>query len=268
MISYNELSFNSLRGVSWGKWSPPLQIFEIYSPVQIGPLEKIFSQHTEGLLVSPRLLVLIAFSGGHLKETPEQILSQLKMKFRGISWKDYSDPLQEVIACLSWLEGEQNSGILERCLISLAIFVNIDETHLWVWRVGGNGILVGPVNGLHFRSTDQREEEFRRLGILPPRPLRFPESDLIDKIIPCMNLKTPSGYESFLIELNNDTIIVALNQSALPFGPWPTAPQDISTIWTLDAGWKYGGLAAHGIIIGEVEISTIGWPYNHRQITI
>ena len=247
MISSDGPSFVSLHGVSWGEWQESKQILVINSPPKKSILSRIFSNRIEGLLVNPYLLLMIGFSGGNLKAPPEVILEQLKSRFRSQLSQRLATPLQQVITCLSWLEQENHHGVLERCIVGLILIIKIDRSRLWIWRVGGNGILTGGSDKLRFTSIDHRQAEFRRQKLLPPRQFSFNnDSDLVDDILPVFDLTTPDGYESFFVELNQrSNLVVAFNQNALPFGPWPTLPQDISDIWSLEAGWKHG-LPAQG----------------------
>lgn len=260
-------TLNSLRNVPWGTLKNIQQKIEITAPSQEGPLRKMPSYHyqAESLLSAPRLTILIRLGGGLLKASPESILATLKSEFSSQLSQIQPTPLQYVSACLDWLEQEQNDGILERCWVCLVLIVRIDERHLWIWRVGGNGLLAGEPNSLRFVSTDQRHAAMHRQLHSSPLGPRFATSDLSDNILPIFNLTTPNGYESFFIELDKDPLVVALNQSTLPFGPWPSPPLDVTELWSLDAGWKHG-LAAHGVIIGEIEMDRVGWPHDLRII--
>ncbi len=255
-------SLDLFHDLVWGKWNDTIKIFEISKPVQKGLLTQTFRNHFEMILISPRLVGLIAFSGPYLdlKEIADYLRTKFEINFR----IELPTPLEQASKFLNWLKQEQYDGKLKDCSVSLLFIVNIDNEHFGIWRVGGNGILLGKPNTLRFISSDQRMNTLYTSTNTTPE---FASSNkhLITKTLSVSDLKSPKSYETYLVEINRGSVLLALNQSTLPFGPWPTSPQNISAILSLDAAWKYG-LTAHGLIIGEVEINATGWPHDHRQL--
>lgn len=249
----------SLRDIEWGRSVKNQRVFEITASARQGKLAKMSTTTTEGSLVGARTIALVAFSGGHLKAPPEEILSQLNVKFKTLSVK--VSPIEHVANCLTLLKREQIKGLLEHCLVSILLVVNIDETRVWVGRVGSNGILTGKPEALRFISTDQRDATLQRQGIFDKPQFPFPETELIDNVSSMFELRSLNAYESFFINTKENPVIVVMNKSTLPFGPWSDSTFDIVEIWSLDAAWKHG-LAAHGVVIGDIEIGRIGWSHD------
>lgn len=266
MITFNAPFFDSLRDVQWGKQYKPWQMFEIYTPSKESPLTEILDHYTEGILINPWLIVLISLGRTLRQESPEEIFAQLKSKFNLQYSEQQTTPLQQVLSFLNWVKQEQDKGILKRCTISFGLIVRLDKTRLWICRSGSNGILLGNPNSLRFVSTDLRWAEIERRS--PATFEKIPQiyhSNLVRNVLSPIDFNHPQDYESFLIEVKKDTVMLVLSQGALPFSPWPSLPLDISEIWSLEAGWKHG-LSAHGVIIGEVEIDRVGWPHQYRVI--
>lgn len=266
MINSSNPFFDTLRDVQWGKHYKHWQISEVYTPSKEGPLTEILAHYTEGILVNPWLTVLIGLGRTLRQETPEEIFAQLKSKFDLQYSEQQATPLQQVLIFLHWLAQEQDKGILKRCTISFELLVKIDETRLWVCRAGSNGILLGNPNSLRFVSTDLRWAEIEHRSSatfkeIPP----ISQSNLVRNILSPIDFNHPQDYESLLVEFKKDTVMLMLGQGALPFGRWPSSPLDVTELWSLDAGWKHG-LAAHGIIIAEIEMDRVGWPHDLRII--
>lgn len=138
------------------------------------------------------------------------------------------------------VELEAKIGDRFRCSLYLAIFCRVND-ELRVWRVGSNGVFVGPPSGMHFMGTDQRHMAMRQRGEWPEPRVRFAETDILENLIsPCM-VGLPSTYESFEVRLQRDDIVIAFNQSSLPFHPVPLRnPIAVEDLCRADAGHRHG----------------------------
>ena len=54
--------------------------------------------------------------------------------------------------------------------------------------------------------------------------------------------------------------LACFDRTALPFGPLPTEPTPLGSLWARDAGWKHGLGAAHVVLFGGAEVGELQLP--------
>ncbi len=152
------------------------------------------------------------------------------------------------------LEGEVKVGDRFRCSLYLEILCRVDDV-LRVWRVGSNGVCVGPTSKMRFMGTDQRHLAMRERGQWPEPTVQFQETEILENMIsPCI-VGASATYESFEVRLQEDEVVVGFNQSSFPFHPVPLRnPITFDDLWSAEAGYRHGFVGGALLLTPQPEL--------------
>jgi hypothetical protein len=160
---------------------------------------------------------------------------------------------------VSWLELERESGFLERSYITASIILAVSDREVWTWLVSPHGLIQGTPDQMSVRSTDLRYPVLRRLGLMREAAFAFPGADAGEQATSIMCIGAPNGYESIRSRLERNSLMIALDRGTLPFGPIPTEPVPLTSLWEMDAAWKHG-LIGRAIALGGISPDALRLP--------
>ena len=103
-----------------------------------------------------------------------------------------SGPVEHIERVVSWLEGEQRSGILEQSYTTASLVTVVDDSAVWTWHVGPHGAACGRRAGVRFRSTDSRYPVLRQLGVMKQSAVQIPGTVPSDNASSIYCIGTPS----------------------------------------------------------------------------
>lgn len=257
-----------VENATWGPLSSKLRRYEIAIPATPGPSLNI--SDVIGCVHAGRSSLMVRIGGGHLKAPTSELLRRLvdeapaRLKVPSIGPAEYTRLI------VSWLEREQRSGYLERSYTTATLLVAISDVELWTWLVCPHGLVHGSAKRIVFGSTDLRYPVLRRLGAMAEPAFKFPGTEVADQATSICCIGTRDGYEMIRTRLGSDEVVIALDRSTLPFGPWPERPISLDAFWQMEAAWKYG-LSGTAVAIGCLQAQDLavpeGWQVNPVPLT-
>jgi hypothetical protein len=210
-----------------------------------------------------RSSLILRVGGGHLRAPRDRILAELsKLAPSRLTTSGTAGPAHYVDRVVSWLEQEQQDGILERSYTTATLVVAVGNGEVWTWQASPHGLVHKYGQAFEFVGTDLRNPVLRAHGVIPPMTLNLPGAVTTDQASSIFCLGTPLGYERIRRTIEPGESVFAFERASLPFGPWPTERLPPAVFWRMDAAWRHGA-PGRAVVVGYVAPQDldppIGW---------
>jgi hypothetical protein len=266
-IARGARALGPLAVVSWSTDDPgwvahELSAAEDHTRPEPGELDRSARRHGHASIVWERLTAVFAISGSHTSEPMADVAARVVEE---VGWQgvDGRSPADYVGGFIDVVVEAARRRPMHNCLVGMALCVLVSDDLGYLWRVGSNGIWVGPPTQLRSIGTDHRKAALVRAGKASPSPIQTPLARLTEEVSGVFHLQTPDACEAQLVTMRPGDVVLLLNKGAQPFGPLPSEAITAAALFQRDAGWKHG-LRSHGVAVTRSAGQQTGWPGSVR----